>query len=89
MSHTGSSGWIAGREAGRPDLSPFRTHRAQLRQWAQDNAIHVALALKQRGVNDWPGQRILIHETLELFPVEGPPLTPAVQPFVHDARGLR
>ncbi len=32
---------LAGREAGHPDLSPFRTHRAQLRQWAQDKTVHV------------------------------------------------
>jgi len=40
----------AGRGAGRPDSPPFRTHRAQFRQWAQDKAIHVATGreLEQR-----------------------------------------
>jgi hypothetical protein len=38
---------LAGREAGHPDLSPFRTHRAQSRQWAQDKAVHVASAIKK------------------------------------------
>ena len=31
---------------------------------------------------------MLVHETLEFLPVKGPALTPAVQPFVHDASGL-
>jgi 2-methylcitrate dehydratase PrpD len=31
-----------GRGAGHPDSSPVRTHRAQLRQWAQDETLHVA-----------------------------------------------
>ncbi len=31
---------------------------------------------------------MLIHETLEFLPGKGPALTPAVQPFIHDASGL-
>ncbi len=31
---------------------------------------------------------MLVHEALEFLPGEGPALTPAVQPFVHDAGGL-
>ncbi len=31
---------------------------------------------------------MLIHETLEFLPVKGPALTPPVQPFIHNARGL-
>jgi hypothetical protein len=50
----------AGRGAGRPDSPPFRTHRAQFRQWAQDKAIHVATAreLEQRMADRNLRQRI-------------------------------
>ena len=34
---------LAGRGAGHPDSPPFRTHRAQLRQWAQDKGIRAAV----------------------------------------------
>jgi hypothetical protein len=50
----------AGRGAGRPDSPPFRTHRAQFRQWAQDKAIHVATGreLEQRMADRNLRQRI-------------------------------
>ncbi len=31
---------------------------------------------------------MMVNEALEFLPVKGPALTPAVQPFVHDASGL-
>ena len=50
----------AGRGAGRPGSPPFRTHRAQFRQWAQDKAIHVATGreLEQRMADRNLRQRI-------------------------------
>ncbi len=49
----------AGRGAGHPDSPPFRTHRAQFRQWAQDKVIHVTTwcELEQRIIRrqlTWP-----------------------------------
>ena len=32
---------------------------------------------------------MLVHETLEFLPRKGPALAAAVQPFIHDAGGLR
>jgi hypothetical protein len=33
-----------GRAPGHPERPPFRSHRAQFRQWAQDKIIHIGIS---------------------------------------------